>query len=79
VVQEAGGRGRRGGTSLAKRAEAERDLARQERQMAAADLHEAFLYGGPLEADRRESAELHLAMAREHEQIAEQIERDIVS
>jgi hypothetical protein len=61
--------------SLIRKVRAERELARRERQLAAQDLHEAFLYGGPLEQERREHAELHLAAARQHERIADAIER----
>jgi len=79
VVQESGGPGRRVRTSLVKQARAERELARQEREQAATYLHEAFLYGGPLEHERRQSAEIHLAMARQHEHLAEEIERGVAS
>ncbi len=65
--------------SVVRQVRAERELARQEREMAACDLHEAYLFGGPLEDERRRSGEAHLALAREHEQIAEALERDIAS
>jgi hypothetical protein len=79
MIQEAGGGVRRVRSARVKRARKERELAREERVMAACDLQEAYLYGGPLEQERRQSAELHLARAREHERIAEAIERDVAS
>ena len=57
------------------RIRAERERARKEREQAALDLHEAFLFGGPLEQERRQSAERHLAAAQHHEQTADEIER----
>jgi hypothetical protein len=57
------------------RVRVERALARQEREQAALDLHEAYLYGGPLEHERRQRAEQHLAAARQHERTADEIER----
>ena len=79
MIQEAGGEVRRVPSARVKRARKERERAREERVMAACDLQEAYLYGGPLEQERRESAELHLARAREHERIADAIERDVAS
>lgn len=61
--------------SAARAAMAMRAQAREERDLAARDLHEAFLYGGPLEAQRRQNAEQHLEAVRRHEQTAHELER----
>jgi hypothetical protein len=58
-----------------RRASAERDRARKARNLAARDLHDAYLYGGRLEQQRRDSAEQHLAAARRHEEVAAELER----
>jgi hypothetical protein len=58
-----------------KRIREEREQARHQRELAARDLHRAYLYGGPLEAQHRASAEVHLEAARRHERTAAEIER----
>jgi hypothetical protein len=61
--------------SPTQRAVAERDRARKERILAARDLHDAYLYGGRLELQRRDSAEEHFAVAQRHDEAAAELER----